>query len=324
MSCLEKIIGIIKPCDTTQEESISGYYVTDYPGITLQAAANSADEKYLTGYNYIVDLRRRAMLRLNNDIISYINANYRVNGFSSSVWNSGEYGTQAEAQGTEGQFRGDVIYKQNPKCKLYKIVIPRIRVYSNETIDTTMIVKDTAGKVYNIPVSLEEGVIKEFTVNLKIEGAEAHILLPSNISVYRNKPNCGVGCQNTKKSECVRSMGVNNGTTNDTEAYGIEADVLCQCDLSTIACDLAMNSLIGQCAFELIGGMFYDEQIKNNRLNYLTIYKGEELKQQAAASFDAYRMYFENAMKGIRQYIVNSDGGCKCVDCSGVQFKANI
>jgi hypothetical protein len=70
--------------------------------------------------------------------------------------------------------------------------------------------------------------------------------------------------------------------------------------------------------------MFYDEMVKNHRLNYLTIYQGDQITQQAAAGFDAYRGYLTNAMQAVRQYIVNSDGGCKCIDCSGVQVKTNV
>jgi hypothetical protein len=59
-------------------------------------------------------------------------------------------------------------------------------------------------------------------------------------------------------------------------------------------------------------------------MNYLTIYKAEEIKAQAVAGFEAYRDYMDKAMMGMRQYLTRMDGGCKCVDCSGLQIKSNV
>mgnify|MGYP000638529212 CR=1 FL=1 len=324
--CLDKIIGIKKPCEneSQSETSLSNYYITDYPGINFQSAANTTDEKNVNGYKYLVDLRRRAMMRMQNDIIAYINQTYKVNTIASNLWRSGEYLTDVISAGAEGQSRGIVIYKQNLKCRLKKITIPRIRIYSAQTIDTTLTIKDVAGKVYSVAVSLVADVINTFEVNLKVQGDEVQITLPSDIAVYSNKPNCGVGCANSLKSDCVKTNGLNNGVTNTTQAYGIDVEIICECDLSTIMCDIATNNLIGQAAYELCGAMFYDEMAKTNRLNYLTIYKGEEIAQQAQAGFAAYRNYLQNMFLGLRNFLVNMDGGCKCVDCSGVKVKINI
>lgn len=323
-SCLENIIGIKANCDGSDTESLSGYFVTDYPGITIQSAANYNDEKTITGYNYLVDIRRRAMLRLNNDVQAYIAANYRVMGIQSNLWRTGEYSATTIAAGTNGQRRGIVIYKQKPQCRLYKIVINAVRVYSNETTSAVLQLADTNGTTYSTTIALEAGVVKEFIINKTFEGNEVQVTLPSDISVYSNRPNCGVGCGGTQPNQCVRVNGLDNGTANTTQTYGIELDVQCKCDLNSLVCGMATQNLIGQAAYELCGAMFYDEMVKNHRMNYLTIYKGEEITTQAQAGFGAYQSYMENAMKGLRQYITNNDGGCKCVDCSGVQIKANV
>ena len=234
MNCLENIIGIKAKCDGADTESLSGYFITDYPGITIQSASNYNDEKTITGFEYLVDLRRRAMLRLNNDIQAYIASNYRVNTIPSNLWSTGTFGTSTINAGTSGQRRGLVIYKQNPKCRFKKIVITKVRIYSNYTGDAVLKIADTNGVSYNPVVSLVAGEINEFTLNLTIEGNEVQITLPSDISVYTNTPSCGVGCQGTLKNECVRVNGLNNGQTNTTEAYGIDVSTICKCDLSTL------------------------------------------------------------------------------------------
>lgn len=323
-SCLENIIGIKAPC-ATDTDSISGYNITDYPGITIQSASNVVDEKMKTGYAYLVDLRRRAMMRLNNDVLAYINREYRVNTFITDSYKSGELNASFAkvAAGTSGQRRGTVISTRKTWCRFQKMIINRIRIYSNYTGDTTLKIADvTAGLTYNVPVTLEAGVGNEFVINKAIQGREVQITLPSDIEVYAVKPECG--CGGKPKNEFLEFNGLNNGIVNVSESYGIEVDMTLKCDLSTIVCDLAHDGIIGQAAYELCGAMFYDEMTKTNRLSYLTIYKAEEIKSQASAGFEAYRDYMNSALMGMRNYLVNNDGNCGCVDCSGVQIKSNV
>lgn len=327
MSCFENIIGVKKPCSTDNIESLSGYFINDYPGISLQTASNIADEETLTGYNYLKDLVRRAMIRLNNDLLSFINSEYRVNSIKSSNWKSGNYNVPYTIipAGTAGQQRGVYFAKKNVKCQLYKLHISRVRIYSAYSGQVTLKIADVgAGITYNPTVELVAGEVKEFELNLAIVGNECRVTIDASIPVYSNKPNCGSGCGGTPISEDVTVNGISNGVTQKTECYGIEVDILVKCDISKLACDMASDMIIGQAAYELCGAMFYDEMTKTNRLNYLTIYKGDELKEQAAAGFESYRNYMENAFKGLRTYLVSKDGGCKCIDCSGVQIKSNV
>ena len=324
MSCLENIIGIKAPC-SPDTSPLSGMYITDYPGITLQSAANTADEKTTNGYNYLVDLRRRAMQRLNNDVLSYVNREFRSNSFISNSHRSGEYRVPYSiiAAGTSGQQRGVVISSLKTWCRFYKMVVNKVRIYSNYDGDVTLSIADvTGGVTYSPTVTLEAGVIKEFVLNKTISGTEVQITIPSEIPVYSNKPECG--CGGRAKSEYMSFNGITNSVVTSTEAYGIEVDVTLKCDMSMLVCDLATDNIIGQAAYELSGAMFYDEMVKNNRLNYLTIYKGEQLLQQSQQGFEMYAKYLESAMMGMKSYLIRNDGNCKCVECSGVQIQSNV
>jgi hypothetical protein len=327
MSCLSNIIGVKEPCSNTLPTTLSGYYITDYPGISLQSASNVADEKTITGYEYLKDLVRRAMMRLNNDLLSYINNEYIVNTVKKSIWKSGNYNQPLStiASGSASEQRGLYFQKKHIMCDLYKLFIPRVRILANYTGDSVLTINDVnAGIAYPIPIALVAGIEQEYEIELAIRGDEVRVTLPSNISVYSNKPMCGIGCGNTAISDAVIVYGINNGTIDKLEAYGIEVDILVKCDLSRLVCDMASDNMIGQAAYELAGAMFYDEMTKSNRMNYLTIFKGEELKQQASAGFESYRNYMANAFAGLRNYLVSKDGGCKCIDCGGVQIKSNV
>lgn len=324
MNCIENLIGLRGVCGAPDTPSISGYFATDYPGITIETAAQINDQKTVTGYQYLQDLRKRAMLRLDSDIQSYIAANYRVNSLKSDSWTTGEYKSSIQPAGTPGLQRGIVAYKQKPQCRLYGLVLASVRVLADYTGQTTLTIKDTAGYVYTAQINLEAGVILELSLNKKIIGDEVQILLPSNIPVYQTKVNCGVGCNGTPISNCCRVNGVSNNTLNTQEGYGITANILCQCDLSKITCDLANQRLLGQAAYELYGAMFFEEATMNERISYLTIYKGEQLEKQSTAAYDKYEVYMKNMFAGLRNYLVQNDGNCGCVDCQGMVIKASV
>lgn len=324
MSCIDNIVGMRSVCNQPETESLSGYFFTDYPGITIKSASQFNDEKTITGYNYLLDVRQRAMKRLQSDILAFIATNYRVNSIPAENWNSGKYKTNVLPIGSVGALRGIVAYKQRPQCRFYKIVLSKVRILLDNTGPVTLTINDTGGYQYTTTVSVTAGVVKELILNKTIVGNEVQILIPSTNKPYSTGVNCGVGCGNTPTNTCVRVNGVSNGNLNTSEGFGISADFLCKCDLSEIVCDLATLGLIGQAAYELCGAMFYEEAIMNGRLNYLTIYKDEQLKEQRDVAYSRYQGYLENAMNGIRRYLIENDGNCKCVDCSGAVIKSSI
>lgn len=324
MSCLENIIGVHGVCGNADTESLSGYFITDYPGITIKNASLNNDEKTITGYNYLLDLRKRAMMRLNSDIQAKIASDYRVNTIPAVNWNSGKFKDNTLGAGVVGNTRGIVAYKQKPQCRFYKIVLGSVSLRLNFSGSVAITINDTAGYSYTINTSVSGGIVKKINLNKVIEGNEVQILIPSNISVYSTSVNCGIGCGGTPTNSCVRVNGVSNGNLNTSEGFGITAEFLCKCDLNQIACDLATQNLIGPAAYELCGAMFFEEAIMNQRLNYMTIYQGEQLKEQSDNAYSKYEQYLTNLFAGIRNYLVQNDGNCGCVDCSGVVIKTSV
>lgn len=326
-SCIDNIIGVKNPCDTEVTESLSGYFITDYPGITLQSAANIADEKTKSGYEYLKDLVRRAMLRLNNDILMYINTEFITNSIKASTWETGtfEYPYTTVAAGDANIQRGLYFRKKDLTCKLYKMFLENIRIFSAETVTTTLKIIDVGHTEYAPTINLVADEIKEFDLNIVLQGNECIISLPGNIEVYHNKPSCGIGCGGSPISDCVAVNGyMDNADLQSSEAYGIEADVLCKCDFSKLICEMANDKIIGQAAYELCGAMFYDEMTKTNRMNYLTIYKGEELANQASAGFSMYKQTLNNAFAGFERYLAKKDAGCGCIECEGASILSNV
>ena len=324
MSCLENIIGIKAPC-SPDTAPLSGQYINDYPGITLRSAANNADSEVLTGYNYLVDLRRRAMNKLNNDLLSIINQDYDVSSFATMPIEAAKFRDPKTviSAGSAELRRGLVGSKRTTKCRFHKMVIHKVHIYSNYTGATNLKISDPlAGQTTSATIELAAGEVREFIINQTITGPEFQITLPANIPVYSTKPECG--CDGKPKNEYIEFNGINNTDAVSTESYGIKAFVIMKCDISSLVCEMAVDGIIGQSAFELMGAMFYDDMLKSERLNYLTIYKEAEIKEQSVAGFAMYKQYMENAIRGLDKYINRVDGNCGCVQCDKVKLQTNV
>lgn len=326
MACFENILGIKPNCDCGESgEPKSGYYISDYAGITLQGAANIADETYHSGIEFLKGIRDKAMRKMQNDLLAYINLNFKTNNMIGYEWCSGKkYNTNTISPAPTLK-RGILLEKKNAKCSLTKMFIQRIRVKTNFTGQTDLFVADLGGVLTTYTIDLVAGAITEIEVELPVIGDEVKIYIDGSVEVYSNKIDCQ--CRGGSSSKCAKVKGFTESasiTLNTSEGYGIEADVICQCDYTNILCDLSMDAILGQAAYELAGAMYYEESLRTTRFNWMTIYNKEQIEQQVQVGFEAYKNYMENAMLGLRQFVVNADGGCGCIDCSKIERKANI
>lgn len=322
--CFENIVGIKPNCEVgSGVEPVSGYYIQDYVGINIKSAANIADGDMLTGLQYLTDLRRRAFIRLQNDILRYINSTFKVNNISSVPWSTTKAVRSSNIGAiTESDKRGIVLEKKNTNCRLQSIFISKVIIHSASSNSTILkIANATTNEVTSFPIDLEANIDNEFIINRSFKGNEIQIYLPGNTEVKSVDPHCNCGGQSS--SDCINVKGMFNTSLSKSEAYGITAEVQCKCDYSDLLCDLSMDQLLGQAAFELMGAMFYDERAKSTRFNWMTIYNTEEIKEQSQAGFAMYSQYFLSSMEGVKPYI-ESAGPCGCIDCRGIKVKDNI
>lgn len=323
--CYKNIIGIRSSCEVDNGAiPSSGFYISDYPGITLKGAANVADGNEQTGDEFLNDLRTRAMKRLQADILRYINQNFKVNEVTKLPWSTTkEVRTSVVAPGVTTDKRGIVLTKKKPNCRLTKVHISTITIAVPTTQTVTLKIADATFNEVTTYEDLicEGGFENEFQINKSFSGNEIQIYLPGDVSVYSSKPHCNCGGESS--SDCINVLGMNNSTLSKEEGFGITAMVQCKCDFSDLLCDLSMDQLIGQAAFELIGAMFYDEQLKSTRFNWMTMYDEETIAKQSQMAFSDYNGLLNDSLKGLKGYIERADK-CGCIDCNGYSLKYNI
>lgn len=319
-TCLDTIISIKDPCGSNEPEtSLSGFDLFDLPGISYTQAASIADDPAISGYALLKDKRRLALLKIKTDLFTFLQGNKYIPNIAFDVWRTGELKTAAILSTGDGtRWRGSVIYARRRDCLLRKIFIPCIYVKSSYDGNATLRIDD-GGLFYDYTVALQAGKIIKYTVNFTAESNEVKLLMPDNIPVYKVHPKCSCG---DDKSECVTTLGISNNITSKDEGYGIWADIQCSCDYDFLLCNLATQGLMGEIVLYLTGALVMDEATKTDRLNYYTVYSGEEAANTKAEWMNEYISKWNTLIQALPNLLPRVDR-CGCIQCGGSQFSYN-
>jgi hypothetical protein len=319
LSCLEKIISVPDECN--EEVSLSGYSITDLPGITIKQSAAIASEKFISGINLLKDARRRAIMQISNELVSFLQGNGYAPKTVKSIWNSLDKRDGSLKPATNlGDYRGIIIKARQKNCGLQKMHIPYVYVKAQYT--GTLILRIEDGES-SYPYSFDsvEGSISKIAVNFTAAGDEIYLLLPDSVSVYSVVPNCQCG-GSSAKSDCAKVLGYYNGIETKSEGFGIWADVQCKCDYSYLLCQLATEGLAGEIALYKTGINIMDERIRTDRLNYFTTYGQAEAESIKAEWTAIYNEKWNSLIASLPKLLPALDR-CGCIDCGNYRT-ANV
>lgn len=137
-----------------------------------------------------------------------------------------------------------------------------------------------------------------------------------NFKPYEVTPNCARCMQ--KEVICANSKGwVSNGSTiseNPNLAYGIVAEVTCECDYDRILCALPNDEFKAQLLKYQVSILFARRALETDRFNYFTIFGREELLEYIAIAQNGYRTRIDLYMETLRTYF-KTNKFCGCVEC---------
>ncbi len=320
-NCLDNLISIPDDCGETPA-SLSGFAITDLPGITIKQSAAIASEKFVSGINLLRDARRRAVLQVRNDLISFLQGNGYVPSVVQSVWSTLDKRDGSIKLATSlGDFRGIVLKAQQKNCLLRKLHIPYVYVKADHTGALVLRIEDGE---HSYPFTFDSvaGSISKVAVNFTAETDEVHILLPDLVDVYSVLPNCQCGGSTTPKSNCAKVAGYYNGIETKGEGFGIWADVQCKCDYSYLLCQLATDGLMGEVVLYKTGINIMEERIKTDRLNYFTTYGLPEAEKTLEAWTAAYTEKWNTLIAALPTLLPRMDK-CGCLECGNYRA-ANV
>lgn len=320
-NCLDNIISIPDECGES-EASLSGLAISDLPGITIKQTAEIASEKFISGVNLLKDARRRAILQLRNDLISYLQGNGYVPKLVQRIWSTLDKRDGSMRPATSlGDYRGIVIRSQQKNCLLRKLHIPYVYVKADHTGTLVFRIEDGENS-YPFSFDSVAGSISKVAVNFTAETDEVYILLPDVLDVYSVLPNCQCGGSTTPKSDCAKVLGYYNGIETKSEGFGIWAEVQCKCDYSYLLCHLATEGLMGEILLYKTGVNIMDERLQTDRLNYFTTYgrpEAERIKEEWSA---LYNEKWNTLIAALPSLLPTIDK-CGCIECGNYRA-ANV
>lgn len=324
MSCLDNIIQI-GDCDTA---SLSGLDLFDAPEISLKTLADTANEEYVSGLALANAKYDLAKTLVKNDVISALALNNITPIINDTYYQTGTFktGTVLTAAALE---RGQTIYRTSQRGTLRKMIIHTIKVYPFATVNGVNLriydsyPNDGTGTVTTYSVNLVANQVNEFDVDYTVLGRYARVVLDdTSVAVASSYLTCMTGCGGSLPNDCGFTKGW-NGTKEISakEGYGIIVDFSCRCDYDELLCGLA-RTFIGEIVWLKTRILLMQEHLKTDRLNNWIVYDRTEAKDFLNDLENEYQTKWNVFYKSMPTLLTTYRDDC--LQCKGIQWKANI
>jgi hypothetical protein len=329
-SCIERYLTINSPCGESLCEGI--YNITDVVGFTWNKAAGIAEGNFKesTGYQIAKKVRSIAAKTMMADFMAQLNIRGWATNLTAGSVRSGDFKTTVLPGSS---IKRGVQIKAKDKCSYSGMKIKTISIKGGTDLNTTVYVQ-IDDIVYTFSVELLAD--KLYTLQnlcdsdgknlFATDGATITIWIEDvNFKPYEVKPNCA-RCQ-AKTIICGEGKGwTKNGATvveSSSIAYGIIADIDCECDYDKIICALPNDEYKAQILKYAASIQFARMALETDRFNYFTIYGREELREYIAIAQNGYSKRINEYITSLRAYFMTNEF-CQCVKCNGSTTKSLV
>jgi len=332
LSCIDRLLSIDNPCGTSQ--GCTGIYkITDVIGFTWGKAAGIAEGNFKedTGYQIAHKVRRIAAKTVVSDIMAQLYIKGWATNLTRGNYNTGTFGTNVIPCSSD---KRGIQITSKPPCTYSGMKLRSITIQSANTIDIDVNIQvDTT--LITIPISLTARV--PLTIN-NVCGTNGEPIFnreSGNITVWvqnsnfqpvevkPNCPTCGGGNENLCASSKGWSMVSGQSIENKLLAYGIIADVECECNYDRILCDLPNDEFKAQLLKYQASIQFAQLGLQTERFNYFTIYGRDELNQYIALAQSNYSKIIPTYIESLRSYL-QQNKFCGCLKCDGSTTKSLV
>lgn len=324
-SCVERYLSINSPCGDQLPTGICD--ITEVTGFTWNRAADIAEGNFKesTAYQIAVSIRRRSATVVMADLMQAMYEKGWATNLTAGQHRSGDF--KANTPAGSALKRGIQITAA-AKCGYTGMKLKSVFIKGTTDVTTTVNIM-VDNEVSQYPVTLiahqiydMQNLVDAAGKNLfAVNGAVITIWIEDvNFKPYEVTPNCA-RCH-AQVVICANSKGwVKNGTSvseNPNLAYGIIAEVSCECDYDRILCALPNDEFKAQLLKYQMSILFARKALETDRFNYFTIYGREELLQYIAIAQNGYRTRIDLYIKALRTYF-KTNKFCGCIECFGSQ-----
>jgi len=332
MSCLDSIVTLgLCPDD---EASISGFRLIDAPGISPKNLAAVANENYIQGTTMAMAKKSLAILQVQNDFLSSLQANRVVTSVAEPVYQSSTFNTNTDMGNYAGE-RGIVFHKNaSYRGTLRQSIIKSITCYPLQSgegeINIYVPFNSEYVQQYTIPVTFVANQINTFDADTIEDfpfiippgcGAIKILVDQTDISFASAPIFCMKGCNGTMPNDCGWVQGWDGTNAVKSEGYGININFYCHCNYEQILCDLA-KSFTGELIWLKWQIAIMEEHYRSNKFNNWVIYNRDEIQQSILPDLNnQYAEKWNGLMQGL--FAILQTYKDECLKCRGIRWKVN-
>lgn len=307
MSCFEGYIGVGTHCLTN--ESVSGKYLTDLPGVSLQNIDSVANENQLSFLGVFADVEKRAISRISKDVLSYMKSQYNLKKVNQTV-TSPDFvdGSQSSLNNKNGI----KVYSICDNSELLRLYVGRVWLYALEEKETTITIESESVLYTNTIVTNigwnEIYINKVFdTLNLNILYTDANFTQIPNL-ILGNSCICNV-------CDCDLTIRGISGNSIGNNTYGLRAEVGLRCIYDAIVCanlDVYSDAYLYALGVELMRERLYSDTI--NRFTTVDRKKAQELLELFTQDYTDFLQTANNSIH------IKDDFCIECLETMGSKF----
>lgn len=320
-TCLKNIVSIKDLCSVSAvSPSLSGYDIWMAPEIRYQGIAAITDEKYIRGRNLLLAKRDMALLEVESDFLKMIltngygiktNSNYN----DAAVFNSSIINPEANVE------RGISIHSARPSG-IRKIHIKDVKIYPLHSVEKIQLNIWDNGQVSKYDIQLIGGQVNTFYIDYLATGDLVRIFMDNTgIPTYSSKITCMVGCNGSLPNDCAYVKGWNGTNEVKSEGFGISASFNCECNYSSILCQLA-KQFVGEIVFYKIRALVQEELLNTDRLNNFTIYNRDQAKAKFSELENIYREKWNSFALALPEILKSIKDDC--IVCKQPKWTTNV
>lgn len=317
MFCFEDYIGVGLHCQTS--DSVSGKYITDLPGVSLQNIDSVANEGQGSFIGVFADVKKRAISRLNKDVLSFLKSQYNL---KKSVQT---YSTGGELSGQESSLNkkhGVNVFTYYTGSELLRFYVGNVYLYALEEQETTIEIYSETNLVWSRSITTEVGwntivVNAQFdSVNLTISYDDSNFTDIPNLVLLNNLCGCVDFCDDCEIQKEGVSFTNPASLTRVNDTHGLIVEVSVRCSYDAIIC--ANIDLYSDAYLYALGVELMRERMYSDRVNRFTTVD----RKRAGELLELFTQDYQEFLKTANDTVnINDDSCIECLEMSGYKYQ---
>lgn len=314
--CFENFIGIRGDCNE-KRAPISGYYINDLEGITLQTAAKIANEEQITGIQLLKDKIEFAIKAVKDELTAKIES-MGLFRFNAELFDE-QVGVFGDDYLPAVSFQRGLLIKSLQNERFGALIIKSVNIHTQYDESVLLTLTDGA-LIKTFDIQTIGGKSVNFPLNYRVENNKVSLTM-SDVAVNNSDltgANCN-GCRGGRRASAYNdwfiAQGIDNGVYSSS-TFGLSVNIGVSCDDWALLCGLSHR--IGSAVLYRAGIAVLQERIFTDRKNFVTI-----SKEDSVLLLNAWTQEYEKKTEALSAQLpmMLKNYQSACFSCLGAKSK---